>query len=51
MRAGFPDLVFAIQEQISEGDKVATRFEWTSTHKGALLRIPARGSRCGCGAS
>jgi len=43
MRTGFPDLVFAIQEQISEGDKVASRFEWTGTHKGAFLGIPATG--------
>jgi hypothetical protein len=31
MRAGFPDIVFSIQEQITEGDKVASRFEWTGT--------------------
>lgn len=43
MRAGFPDLVFAIEEQISEGDKVASRFTWTGTHKGAFLGIPATG--------
>ena len=43
MRTGFPDLVFAIQEQISEGEKVVSRFEWTGTHKGAFLGIPATG--------
>lgn len=43
MRAGFPDLVFAIQEQISEADKVASRFEWTGTHKGTFIGIPATG--------
>jgi steroid delta-isomerase-like uncharacterized protein len=43
MRAGFPDLVFAIQEQISEGDKVASRFEWKGTHRGAFLGMPATG--------
>ena len=32
MRAGFSDLNFSIHEQISEGDKVASRFEWTGTH-------------------
>jgi steroid delta-isomerase-like uncharacterized protein len=41
MRAGFPDIVFSIQEQITEGDKVASRFEWTGTHKGAFLGVPA----------
>lgn len=43
MRAGFPDLVFTIEEQISEGDKVASRFTWTGTHQGAFLGIPATG--------
>jgi steroid delta-isomerase-like uncharacterized protein len=43
MRAGFPDLVFTIEEQIAEGDKVASRFTWTGTHQGAFLGIPATG--------
>ena len=43
MRAGFPDIVFSIQEQIREGDKVASRFEWTGTHKGEFLGVPATG--------
>jgi steroid delta-isomerase-like uncharacterized protein len=43
MRAGFPDLEFSIQEQISEGDKVASRFEWTGTHRGEFLGVPATG--------
>jgi steroid delta-isomerase-like uncharacterized protein len=43
MRAGFPDLVFAIEEQVSEGDKVASRFEWTGTHRGTFMGIPATG--------
>ena len=43
MRAGFPDLNFSIKEQISEGDKVASRFEWTGTHTGAFLGIAATG--------
>ena len=41
MRAGFPDIVFSVQEQIADGDKVASRFEWTGTHKGEFLGIPA----------
>ena len=41
MRAGFPDIVFSIREQITEGDKVASRFEWTGTHKGEFLGVPA----------
>jgi len=43
MRAGFPDIVFSIQEQIAEQDKVASRFEWTGTHRGQFLGIPATG--------
>jgi predicted ester cyclase len=38
-----PARVFAIEEQISEGDKVASRFEWTGTHRGEFLGIPATG--------
>ena len=43
MRAGFPDIVFSIMEQIAEGDKVASRFEWTGTHKGEFLGVSATG--------
>jgi steroid delta-isomerase-like uncharacterized protein len=43
MRAGFPDIVFSIQEQVAERDKVASRFEWTGTHRGEFLGIPATG--------
>ena len=43
MRTGFPDIVFSIQEQIAEDDKVASRFEWTGTHQGVFLGIPATG--------
>ena len=43
MRAGFPDIVFSTQEQVVEGDKVASRFEWTGTHKGDFLGVPATG--------
>lgn len=43
MRTGFPDITFSILEQITEGDKVASRFEWTGTHKGEFLGIPATG--------
>jgi len=45
MRAAFPDLNFSIEEQISEGDKVASRFEWTGTHRGEFLGVPATDRR------
>ena len=43
MRAAFPDLVFSILEQLSDGDRVASRFEWTGTHQGAFLGVPPTG--------
>lgn len=41
MRAAFPDMRWTIEEQIEEGDKVLTRFEWTGTHRGDFLGMPA----------
>ena len=43
MRTAFPGLHFGVEEQIAEGDKVLTRFEWTGTHRGEFLGIPATG--------
>ena len=43
MRAGFPDMHWTVEEQIAEGDKVVTRFEWTGTHRGEFLGVPATG--------
>lgn len=43
MRTEFPDLFFGIEEQIAEGDKVLTRFEWTGTHRSEFLGVPATG--------
>ena len=43
MRSAFPDLEFVIVEQIAEGDKVVSRFEWTGTHQGEFLGVPATG--------
>ena len=41
MRTAFPDMHWTIQEQIAEGDKVLSRFEWTGTHRGTFLGVPA----------
>jgi hypothetical protein len=35
------NLHFGVEEQIAEGDKVLTRFEWTGTHRGEFLGVPA----------
>ena len=43
MIAAFPDMHWSIGEQISEGEKVLTRFEWTGTHQGEFLGVPATG--------
>ena len=41
MRTGFPDIVFAINEQVAEGDKVAARWTAKMTHLGDSLGIKA----------
>ena len=43
MRAGFPDMHWSVEEQIAEGDKVLTRFDWTGTHRGEFLGVSATG--------
>lgn len=42
-RSAIPDLRFTIEEPIAEGDKVATSWTGTGTHKGNLMGIPATG--------
>jgi steroid delta-isomerase-like uncharacterized protein len=37
----FPDNHFTIHDIVAEGDKVATRYTITGTHKGELMGIPA----------
>ncbi len=39
----FPDLHITIEDQVAEGDKVATRFTATGTHRGEFAGIPATG--------
>jgi steroid delta-isomerase-like uncharacterized protein len=43
MRAAFPDQHWTVEEQMTEGDRVLTRFEWTGTHLGVFLGVPATG--------
>jgi steroid delta-isomerase-like uncharacterized protein len=43
MKSAFPDIHWVIQETISEGDKVVTRFTWSGTHRNTFLGIPATG--------
>jgi len=41
LKAAFPDMHWTIEEQIAEGDKVLSRFEWTGTHDGPFLGVAA----------
>ena len=43
LRAAFPDMHWKVEEQIAESEKVMTRFEWTGTHRGPFLGVPATG--------
>jgi steroid delta-isomerase-like uncharacterized protein len=43
LRSSFPDMHWAVQEIVAEGEKVVTRFVWTGTHRGPFLGIPATG--------
>jgi steroid delta-isomerase-like uncharacterized protein len=43
MRSAFPDIDFSIKEQVCEGDKVVSRFEWTGTHKAEFMGVAATG--------
>jgi steroid delta-isomerase-like uncharacterized protein len=44
-RSAFPDLVNTIEEQIAEGDLVATRWSSTGTHQGDSFGLEATGRR------
>src|SRR5436305_14242391 len=43
MRTAFPDMHWSVEEQIAEGAKVVTRFEWTGTHRAEFLSVHATG--------
>lgn len=42
-RAAYPDLRVTVEDQLAEGDRVATRWTARGTHQGELLGIPATG--------
>lgn len=44
-RTAFPDLQVVIDNQVAEGDKVATRWTSQGTNKGSLLGMPPTGKR------
>jgi steroid delta-isomerase-like uncharacterized protein len=43
MRDAFPDIHWTVEEQLTEKDRVLTRFEWSGTHRGLFLGVPATG--------
>ena len=44
LRAAFPDVRFALEDVVAEGDLVAARYSWRGTHKGeSYLGIPPSG--------
>ena len=43
LREAFPDIAFAIEDQIVDGDRVVTRWTAHATHTGEFLGIPPTG--------
>jgi steroid delta-isomerase-like uncharacterized protein len=43
MFAAFPDLVWTLQDTLTEGDRVTTLSTWTGTHRGEFMGIPPTG--------
>jgi len=44
-RSAFPDLVYTIDELVTEGDRVAVLYTWTGTHTGPMAGLPPTGRR------
>lgn len=44
-RTAFPDLRFAIEHEIAEGDTVVTHWVFRGTHRGDLMGIPPTGKQ------
>jgi steroid delta-isomerase-like uncharacterized protein len=44
-RAAFPDMRIEIEDQVAEGDRVATRWRATMTHSGDMGGVKATGKR------
>lgn len=42
-RAAMPDLLFTVDQQVAEGDRVVTAWTATGTHSGELMGVPGTG--------
>ena len=45
VRAAFPDIHFAVEDMVAEGDKVVSRWSAQGTHRGDFLGVGATGKR------
>jgi steroid delta-isomerase-like uncharacterized protein len=48
-REAIPDLTYEIEDQLAEGEKVATKWRGSGTQSGELLGVPATGRRVSFG--
>ena len=44
-QSAFPDTQITIEDQLAEGDRVATRWTARGTHQGELMGVPPSGNR------
>lgn len=45
MRTAFPDMAWAVEDMVAEGDRVACRFTVSGTHQGKFLGVASTGKR------
>jgi steroid delta-isomerase-like uncharacterized protein len=45
LRTSFPDITYTVEDQIAEGDRVASRYRGEGTHLGDWRGVPATGRR------
>jgi predicted ester cyclase len=43
LRTAFPDIHYAVNDVVAEGDKVAVRWRWSGTHKGSFRAFAPTG--------
>ena len=44
VRDAFPDVRVTVEDQVAEGEEVATRYTLVGTHRGELMGIPPTGN-------